>query len=185
MLKIAIDRLLEGPETVAINAPPSDFDLDIHEFKFTSPVRGEIEFKLIGHDVQGTGGLATDATAPCARCLEPVHVHLNVPIDNLWLQRTEMPGGEPDPREDETVADFFSGDYLEPTDTLRELILSELPVLARCSESCKGICPGCGANLNHERCRCAKKPEPAREAAPSDWKSALSQLKIPKDGKPA
>ena len=29
-----------------------------------------------------------------------------------------------------------------------------------CSPDCKGLCPGCGANLNHEACRCKKAVDP-------------------------
>ena len=29
-----------------------------------------------------------------------------------------------------------------------------------CSEDCKGLCPGCGVNLNHEACRCKKQVDP-------------------------
>ena len=37
-----------------------------------------------------------------------------------------------------------------------------------CSEDCKGLCPGCGANLNVEPCRCQKQADPR-------W-AALEQL---------
>ena len=49
MLKIAIDRLQDGPETVKVNAPPVEFELEDREFEFTSRVRGELEFKLVGN----------------------------------------------------------------------------------------------------------------------------------------
>ena len=29
-----------------------------------------------------------------------------------------------------------------------------------CSPDCKGLCPGCGADLNHEPCRCKKEIDP-------------------------
>ena len=37
-----------------------------------------------------------------------------------------------------------------------------------CSEDCKGLCPGCGVNLNREPCRCKKQVDPR-------W-AALEQL---------
>ncbi len=37
-----------------------------------------------------------------------------------------------------------------------------------CSEDCKGLCPGCGVNLNQEPCRCKKQADPR-------W-AALEQL---------
>ena len=43
---------------------------------------------------------------------------------------------------------------------LEELILSdlllELPTKLLCKEDCKGLCPQCGCNLNHQSCDCNK-----------------------------
>ncbi|MBN1349125.1 DUF177 domain-containing protein [candidate division KSB1 bacterium] len=39
---------------------------------------------------------------------------------------------------------------------LREMLLLSLPVKVLCSKGCQGICPNCGANLNHETCQCQK-----------------------------
>ena len=42
----------------------------------------------------------------------------------------------------------FSGD--------REAVILELPMRFLCSEDCKGLCPGCGSNLNNGPCDCVK-----------------------------
>ena len=36
-------------------------------------------------------------------------------------------------------------------------ILLSFPMRILCSEDCKGLCSGCGADLNREACRCTKK----------------------------
>ena len=55
---------------------------------------------------------------------------------------------------------------------LKELVLSDLllnlPMKHLCREDCKGLCPGCGVNLNREPCRCKKQVDPR-------W-AALEQL---------
>ena len=33
-----------------------------------------------------------------------------------------------------------------------------------CSEECKGLCPTCGKNLNHEKCNCKKEVDPRMAA---------------------
>jgi uncharacterized protein len=43
---------------------------------------------------------------------------------------------------------------------LREQVLLTLPLKPLCSETCKGICPRCGADLNREPCQC-----PAEDSA--------------------
>src|SRR6266850_2190538 len=35
-----------------------------------------------------------------------------------------------------------------------EQVLLALPLKVICQSDCRGLCPSCGANLNHEECRC-------------------------------
>jgi uncharacterized protein len=34
--------------------------------------------------------------------------------------------------------------------------LLSLPMKVICQSDCRGLCPSCGANLNHEECRCER-----------------------------
>jgi uncharacterized protein len=43
---------------------------------------------------------------------------------------------------------------IEVDQLVAEQIFLALPVKVLCREDCKGICPGCGANLNEEACLC-------------------------------
>lgn len=43
---------------------------------------------------------------------------------------------------------------IDITEEVRDLLLLAIPVKLLCRENCKGLCAGCGANLNHESCRC-------------------------------
>jgi uncharacterized protein len=37
---------------------------------------------------------------------------------------------------------------------IREAIILELPLKPLCSETCLGLCPMCGTNLNESECEC-------------------------------
>jgi len=39
---------------------------------------------------------------------------------------------------------------------IEENLILSIPMKMLCREDCKGICPGCGADLNHEVCRCGR-----------------------------
>ncbi|MCX5681113.1 MAG: DUF177 domain-containing protein [Candidatus Omnitrophica bacterium] len=39
---------------------------------------------------------------------------------------------------------------------IREEIILGFPDKVLCAEECKGLCAGCGANLNNEKCQCKK-----------------------------
>ncbi len=43
---------------------------------------------------------------------------------------------------------------LDLTSYIEEFLILTVPMKQLCSEDCKGICPGCGADLNTEECRC-------------------------------
>ncbi|MCL4445443.1 MAG: DUF177 domain-containing protein [Actinobacteria bacterium] len=43
---------------------------------------------------------------------------------------------------------------------LREAIWLDLPLVPVCDEDCKGICPGCGEDMNTSECRCVERGDP-------------------------
>ncbi|MGN0470730.1 MAG: YceD family protein [Acutalibacteraceae bacterium] len=64
---------------------------------------------------------------------------------------------------DESGDDYIEApDYKLDTDALlRDDILLELPSKFLCKESCKGLCPKCGKNLNEGECNCdTHEPDP-------------------------
>ena len=44
----------------------------------------------------------------------------------------------------------------------REAVVLEMPIKYLCADSCAGICPGCGADLNEGACGCGDKPADPR-----------------------
>jgi uncharacterized protein len=58
-----------------------------------------------------------------------------------------------------TTAATFSypvapADVVDITDDLRQEIILSYPMIPVCRQDCKGLCPGCGQNLNMNACRC-------------------------------
>ena len=51
--------------------------------------------------------------------------------------------------------DAESNEY-DLTSIIEEALAMSAPREARCSAECKGLCPRCGANLNHGHCGCAE-----------------------------
>lgn len=78
----------------------------------------------------------------CTRCLEETScefdIELKIEVDN----------------EDESYP--VKNDTVDLSKIVDDEIIMNLPVTFLCSENCKGICSGCGANLNKEKCKCEK-----------------------------
>lgn len=45
-------------------------------------------------------------------------------------------------------------DKIDLAKIVEDAILTDMPVNFLCSDDCKGICTGCGVNLNVEKCKC-------------------------------
>jgi uncharacterized protein len=51
---------------------------------------------------------------------------------------------------------YISHDFVDLGEVLTEQLQLQVPFQPLCRDSCKGICPRCGADLNVGRCACAK-----------------------------
>ena len=84
-------------------------------------------------------------TAPCSRCLEPVRFLL----EEILTAYVAESGEAPDDDGDKLILPLKNGRYVE----LSEPVYA-YPSKVLCSDDCKGLCPGCGCNLNTEQCSC-------------------------------
>ncbi|MGH7738625.1 MAG: YceD family protein [bacterium] len=66
---------------------------------------------------------------------------------------------------------YFDGEILDIADAVRQTVLLSEPMRALCREACRGLCGGCGGNLNLEACHCEEPPTDFR------WE-ALKRLKL-------
>ncbi len=109
--------------------------------------------------------LTANATLPyeteCARCLVPVTGTYSLSVEKPVAEEGSL-------SEDEEAQD----DYLRIVDNrldavtpILDQLLMEFPLRFLCREDCRGLCSGCGADLNREACRCKKKEIDPRMAA--------------------
>jgi len=82
---------------------------------------------------------------PCIRCLEPAGLEVSV-------HAREYQANVPESEEMQTP--YITDDRLDLSAWARDAIALSLPEQIVCEEACKGLCAGCGANLNVEECRC-------------------------------
>ena len=120
---------------------------------FTKPVRVRGEVRNRAGAMVLTARLDTMLSLTCDRCAKPFEREKTVEYETLLAQ--ELENGE----SDDIV--LLDGDgTLELDGLMREVFLLEMDTKNLCSEDCKGLCSGCGANLNRESCRCKKEIDP-------------------------
>lgn len=144
---------------------PGSVDYHSSEVKQVEPLQVTGTAELLDGQIRITGEIQTKIELVCARCLEPVVEDVSRPFDLFYspLPKEAKPK-EDRLKDDDTDIGFFEGDGLFLVDVLREQVLLALPIKAICQSDCRGLCASCGANLNHEECRCETHPTDARMA---------------------
>ena len=96
--------------------------------------------------------LDTTLSAVCDRCGEPFESPFHYARE--YLLATELE----DEENDEIL--LLTDGAVDVGELSREAFILNMPAKMLCREDCRGLCPGCGANLNREACRCKKEIDP-------------------------
>jgi uncharacterized protein len=134
----------------------------------TRPLQYDLEARPVGEGILVRGKLATGLEANCRRCLVPVPVEIEHAIDLLYepisaSEEVELGG--------EVYRLPERGDTLDLTPAVREQLVLRIPDFVLCGETCRGLCPRCGAELNRTTCQCVP------ESDDSPW-DALKKIKF-------
>ncbi|MCY3624594.1 MAG: DUF177 domain-containing protein [Candidatus Dadabacteria bacterium] len=134
-------------------------------------VGSDIEFHIdllrTAGEISVRGKIGFLAVARCSRCLSDVSVDTNLEV-NLILspsetEKKEEAGGEID-------YETYRGRTIDLNDYMREQVNLSLPYKVVCVENCRGLCSGCGQNLNEQQCGCETRQEDSRFAVLKDIK---------------
>lgn len=118
----------------------------------------------------------------CSRCIGTVRIPLKEVLAVTYVPKDRIPADEEDDpgraeqsedgiqlEDDDLDLYGYEGEQLDLEPLLREQLILAVPFAPLCSESCKGLCPQCGADRNTETCAC-KPPIDPRLAALQDIK---------------
>lgn len=131
---------------------PEEIGFDLEDLTFASPI--DVSLSMVRHDAKVfmDANVLTSVKLECRRCLTEYISGLRVKIE---MEYSPIPAGrENDPFRDEIGIGYYSDDYLDISDDLRQYITLEIPIWPLCSEGCKGLCSQCGQNLNDALCNC-------------------------------
>lgn len=126
------------------------------ECGFADDIGIQLDFFKAGKTVMVRGTIATTLELHCVRCLEGFSRPLEVAFHYNLLpeQDRELPQDMEIPKE-EFDAYYYSGTVVDLAPLVLEQIVLHIPTHPLCRDSCKGICPHCGVELNRAPCHCA------------------------------
>ena len=137
-MKVAIDTITEKGIFVEEDIIPEGWDMDSSDVHFLPPVHCEGTFISQGKNIYVKMVVVTRRSIICARCLEHAE-HEVKQIFDLYYSSSN------------------AGEYIDVDADVREHILLEFPMKVLCFPECKGICHGCGVNLNTDECKCVNR----------------------------
>lgn len=149
--------------------PPVPLCLNYEEVEFNNPLSCAVRLFRQGDDnVYVTADIETKISVECGRCIIPFEVDISTTLEVLFSIGSES--------RDESEADerYFDGETLDISEDVRQLLVLEIPAWPLCSETCEGLCPECGAELNISACSC--EPTDEAPASPSNPFSVLSKM---------
>jgi uncharacterized protein len=150
---------------LATEIPDLDFRPGDAGIKLTGRIDKSGDSYLLRGDLRGS------LLSPCARCLEPALVPLDVPIAVSYVEKEE--GVEADAEEDDGDILTFTGGEIDLSSEIHDEILLAVPIGPLCRPDCAGICSVCGGNRNASPCDCEEQQRRATSKL-----SALKDLKV-------
>jgi DUF177 domain-containing protein len=154
MISLNLKTIRSPHERFERSYSPEAFGSD-EDFRVVAPVllafdifKQDARFRLVGQ-------VQTTLELPCGRCLEPFTTAVDAAFDLRYQPHTENTGeGEREIEEDDLTTAFYEGDEIDLGQLMREQFYLALPMKPLCNETCRGLCPSCGTNLNRGVCAC-------------------------------
>ena len=142
--------------TKALNQPNQKFD-----FTFEWEPKPEM-FSNTPHEPMGSGEINVAYSAGEFGNVN-LQIEIRIPFEfycdkcgvrfkkNLYLTSSEQVKAE----ESEDYFSYDANNEVEIDEIVEQVIISSFPQKVLCNPNCKGLCPTCGKNLNHETCDCS------------------------------
>jgi uncharacterized protein len=152
MLRLKLDEIQEGSYTLDLECSSEEIDLEPEYVSFTSNVAIELSLFRQITKIFIKAITSVDAELECSRCLDRVPIKLEAITQ---VQYYPLPKVAHD-KIDAIGIGYYTDEYIDLSDEIRESLLLEVPMTVLCSEDCKGLCLQCGQNLNRVKCNCSK-----------------------------
>jgi uncharacterized protein len=130
--------------------------LELHEHEVLRDITGTVRLTrtLVGVYVEAS--VTGMVTTQCVRCLQPAYVRVDFRFTEEYVATVDATTGvalnHPEAEDDAFVIDEHH--LLDLGLAVREYTLLELPMRPLCKADCRGLCAGCGVDLNVTTCQC-------------------------------
>lgn len=131
-----------GADDAYIVIAPAHLDMDVHKD---------------GEAYRVSGRVTTRLQLECGRCLESFEIPVDSPFELRYVPAPSaagVDGNEREMSEEDLTTAYYREESIDLADLMHEQFVLALPMKPLCSDTCKGLCPQCGTNLNKGTCDC-------------------------------
>ena len=170
LMKVLVDDIPESPKAIEFSESIEELN-EIYakgkarDFRFPPLVDVDIVCYRSGRQLFFRGSFHGRIESSCSRCLKDFSMPVEHEFDFVLSPNAFGSNGSTEElRREELGLSYYSGDEIDLAPLIREQVMLALPTRPLCAENCRGLCGGCGVDLNYEDCRCPRAAEDPRMA---------------------
>jgi len=169
-MKILVEDIPESPREIKFSESIEELNETFAkgkagDFRFPPLVDVDVVCYRSGRELFFCGSFSGAIGSICSRCLKD----FSMPVEHEFdFVLSPVPfgsaGSTEELRREELGLSYYSGDEIHLAPLIREQVMLALPTRPLCAEDCRGLCGGCGADLNYEVCQCSRTADDPRMA---------------------
>ena len=140
--------------------------------RFAEVARGPVNILRTHQGILVRATLQVRSTLACGRCLGDYSYASEIPIEEEFFPTVDLQTGRslPVSADAEEGSLIDSNHLLDLANTIREYVVTDIPMKPLCRQECLGLCQECGTDLNLGHCVCDNSPRDPRWRALADLK---------------
>lgn len=129
--------------------------LTLEGLALASPVEVQLKLTNAGERLLVHGTVQTTVRLDCDRCAESFELPLKIQLDEFFVHTDSEEAAKHDSSSRALDGILtYEDDKIELAELFRQELQTALPMQSYCRTDCRGLCGGCGKNLNSESCSC-------------------------------
>ncbi|MHB8766052.1 MAG: YceD family protein [Deferrisomatales bacterium] len=159
-LVVSIDVLPPEGQSFDLRVATADLDqalaaAELADVQADAPLEASVQVLPSGADVFVLGRLRGRVRCACVRCLAEFETDVAEPFHITFVREGHgADAGEAEIHREDLDAELLPGGEIDLTGIVLEQFFLALPAHPVCRESCRGLCPTCGADRNQSDCGC-------------------------------
>jgi uncharacterized protein len=150
------ERVLTAEEPAAV-FPPLLAAEENGDCRFLSPIRSELTVTHECDHIRAHGRVEATVELACSRCLAEFSATLRSAFTIFYTEAGPEPQDEEvELAEEDLISVPYRGDEIDFAPEIAEQLMLEIPFKPLCRETCAGLCPTCGADMNTSPCDCPR-----------------------------